>query len=224
MAVFAAVTFGLFMGFLAVRHRALARWNTVAGLAVPVLFLVRVVSGPPCLTFRDFLPWLLLRIPIFSAECPNKSAIQRILGVWSGRGNNRFRCLTSHSATFGERRAKKRLRSWGESNNSRTLLPFPCLNLRHFPADRRGDDRGHWITLRLLGDLLRADGERAGVGQTLLRVTLFWFGLFSTCMRGVGPVVLIWPFSQEIEKMQTFVLVRQRWISKLYESLTHAPG
>lgn len=60
MAVFAAVTFGLLMGFLAVRHRAMARWNTVAGLAVPILFLVRVcLAYPARLMFRDILPQLL---------------------------------------------------------------------------------------------------------------------------------------------------------------------
>lgn len=41
MALASAVTFGLFVGFIAIRHRAMARWNTVAGLAIPALFLVR---------------------------------------------------------------------------------------------------------------------------------------------------------------------------------------
>lgn len=41
MALVGAITVGLLVGFLAIRHRAMARWNTVAGLAVPVLFLVR---------------------------------------------------------------------------------------------------------------------------------------------------------------------------------------
>ena len=41
MALAAAIMFGLLIGFIAIRHRAMARWNTVAGLAVPVLFLVR---------------------------------------------------------------------------------------------------------------------------------------------------------------------------------------
>lgn len=41
MALVGAISFGLIVGFLAIRHRAMARWNTVAGLAVPVLFLVR---------------------------------------------------------------------------------------------------------------------------------------------------------------------------------------
>lgn len=35
-----AVVVGLLTGCLAVRHRPVARWNTVAGLTVPALFVV----------------------------------------------------------------------------------------------------------------------------------------------------------------------------------------
>ncbi|CAM9679550.1 unnamed protein product [Ectocarpus fasciculatus] len=40
MAFVGAVTFGMLVGYLAVHHRAMARWNTVAGLAVPALFVL----------------------------------------------------------------------------------------------------------------------------------------------------------------------------------------
>eukprot|EP00903_Cladosiphon_okamuranus_P018675 g17189.t1 len=40
MALASAVICGLFFGFVAIRHRAMARWNTVAGLAIPALFLL----------------------------------------------------------------------------------------------------------------------------------------------------------------------------------------
>ncbi|CAM9846287.1 unnamed protein product, partial [Hapterophycus canaliculatus] len=40
MAFVGAVAFGVLCGFLAIRHRAMARWNTVAGLAVPALFVL----------------------------------------------------------------------------------------------------------------------------------------------------------------------------------------
>ncbi|CAN0018865.1 unnamed protein product [Ectocarpus sp. 4 AP-2014] len=40
MAFVGAVTFGMLVGYLALHHRAMARWNTVAGLAVPALFVL----------------------------------------------------------------------------------------------------------------------------------------------------------------------------------------
>ncbi|CAM9765105.1 unnamed protein product, partial [Laminaria digitata] len=36
----AAAAFGVLIGYLAIRHRPMARWNTVAGLAIPSLFLL----------------------------------------------------------------------------------------------------------------------------------------------------------------------------------------
>lgn len=41
MAFVAALMFGPLVAHLALRHRTMARWNTVAGLAVPALFVVR---------------------------------------------------------------------------------------------------------------------------------------------------------------------------------------
>lgn len=51
MALAGAVTFGVLVGFIAIRHRGLARWNTVAGLAIPVLFLVRESQAGGCACF-----------------------------------------------------------------------------------------------------------------------------------------------------------------------------